>query len=85
MILNSNFSTKQQRIRKKSLLFLVDKKANKVEIKKAIKEIYKVDAANVNTFISHGKLRKVRYQLGRTPDSKKAMVTLKEGQKIITA
>ena len=38
----------------------------------------------VNTFISTGKLKKVRYQLGRTPDLKKAIVTLKEGQKIET-
>ncbi|MDD4939100.1 MAG: 50S ribosomal protein L23 [Candidatus Omnitrophica bacterium] len=65
-------------------LFLVDKKANKIQIKRAVEEIYKVKVQAVNTFISHGKLKKVRYQLGRTPDYKEAVVTLKEGQKIST-
>ncbi len=65
-------------------LFLVDKAANKIQIKRAVEEIYKVKVKAVNTFISCGKLKKVRYQLGRTPESKKAIVTLKEGQKITT-
>ncbi len=63
-------------------LFLVSLSANKVQIKRAVEELYKVTVKNVNTFISMGKLKKVRYQLGRTPDLKKAIVTLKEGQKI---
>ncbi|MFH1269584.1 MAG: 50S ribosomal protein L23 [Candidatus Omnitrophota bacterium] len=66
-------------------LFLVDKTANKIQIKHAVEEIYKVKVKAVNTLISYGKLKKVRYQLGRTPDSKEAIVTLKEGQKIVTA
>jgi len=66
-------------------LFLVDKTANKIQIKAAVEEVYKVKVKTVNTLISCGKLKKVRYQLGRTPDFKKAMVTLKEGQKITTA
>ncbi len=63
-------------------LFLVNRVANKIQIKRAVEEIYKVKVKAVNTFISVGKLKKVRYQLGRTPDFKKAIVTLKEGQKI---
>jgi len=63
-------------------LFLVSKFANKLQIKRAVQEIYKVKVKYVNTFVSAGKLRKVRYQLGRTPDLKKAIVTLKEGEKI---
>lgn len=63
-------------------LFLVDKTANKIQIKRAIEEIYKVKVKTVNTFISCGKAKRVRYQLGLTPDLKKAVVTLKEGQKI---
>jgi large subunit ribosomal protein L23 len=66
-------------------LFLVRNSANKIQIKQAIEEIYKVKVKDVNTFISRGKLKKVRYQLGRTPDVKKAIVTLKEGQKIEVA
>lgn len=63
-------------------LFLVNRSSNKIQIKQAVEEIYKVKVRDVNTFISLGKLKKVRYQLGRTPDFKKAVVTLKEGQKI---
>jgi len=63
-------------------LFWVDKKANKVEIKNAVQNIYKVKVESVNTIIAAGKLRKVRYQIGHTPDWKKAIVTLKEGNKI---
>jgi len=64
--------------------FLVNNAANKIQIKRAVEQIYKVKVRDVNTFISMGKLKKVRYQLGRTPDLKKAIVTLKEGQKIET-
>ncbi len=63
-------------------LFLVGKTANKIQIKRAVEDIYKVKVKDVNTFISCGKLKRVRHQLGRTPESKKAIVTLKEGQKI---
>ncbi len=63
-------------------LFLVSKVANKIQIRKAVEELYKVKVTNVNTFIAPGKLKRVRYQYGRTPDIKKAVVTLKEGQKI---
>lgn len=66
-------------------LFLVEKTANKIQIKSAVEEIYKVKVKAVNTLIAGGKLKKVRYQLGRTPDFKKALVTLKEGHKITTA
>ena len=65
-------------------LFLVDKSANKIQIKQAVEQMYKVKVKAVNTFISQGKLKKVRYQLGRTADLKKAVITLKKGQKIET-
>ena len=66
-------------------LFLVNKEANKLQIKYAVEEIYKVKVKGVNTRISKGKLKRVRYQAGKTPDTKKAFVTLKEGQKIESA
>lgn len=66
-------------------LFLVNKSANKIQIKQAVEQIYKVKVRRVNTFISSGKLKKVRYQLGRTPELKKAVVSLKQGQKIEVA
>ena len=66
-------------------LFLVNTSANKIQIKRAVEEVYKVKVRDVNTFVSLGKMKKVRYHLGRTPDLKKAVVTLREGEKITVA
>lgn len=63
-------------------MFLIDMRANKFQIKEAIEQIYKVKVAKVNTAIVSGKPKRVRHQLGRTTDWKKAVVTLKEGHKI---
>ncbi len=65
-------------------MFLVSKSANKIQIRSAVEQIYKVKVKDVNTIISRGKLKRVRYQLGHTPDVKKAIVTLRQGQKIET-
>ena len=63
-------------------LFEVSPKANKVAIKKAIESLYKVVPINVNTIKVKGK--KIRYgkSQGRTKNWKKAIITLKKGQKI---
>ena len=66
-------------------LFLVNNAANKIQIKRAVEQAYKVKVKNVNTFVSRGKLKKVRQQIGRTVDTKKAVVTLVAGQKIEVA
>ncbi len=63
-------------------LFKVDTAANKIEIKKAIEDIYKVKVDSVNTSMVRGKLKRVRYAVGKTSDWKKAVVALKEGSKI---
>ena len=65
-------------------LFEVAKNATKIQIKGAIEEIYKVKVESVNTAIASGKKKRVRQELGWTPDWKKAIVTLKEGSKIET-
>ncbi len=62
--------------------FKVDKRSNKVEIRNAIQEIFKVDVIKVNTVSMRGKMKRHGKYLGRTSDWKKAVVTLKEGQKI---
>ena len=62
--------------------FSVATGANKIEIKKAVEDVYKVKVADVNTQRVPGKLKRVRQQLGKTPEWKKAVVTLKEGNKI---
>ena len=56
--------------------------ANKIEIKRAIERLYKVKVASVNTMRMSGKRKQLRRKVGRTPDWKKAVVTLKEGHTI---
>ena len=63
-------------------VFEVDKRANKNEIKKAVELAYKVKVKDVNTAIMSGKWRRVRFKPGKTPDWKKAIVTLRSGDKI---
>ncbi len=66
--------------------FIVDNKANKVQIKKAIEELYDVDVVSVNTMNYGGKQKsratKSGYIAGRTKAFKKAIITLAEGQSI---
>ena len=62
--------------------FLVAKSANKIDITHAVEKIYKVKVDSVNTVIQHGKMKRVRQQLGKKPDWKKAFVRLQKGQKI---
>ncbi len=66
-------------------LFWVDRRANKIQIKKAVESIYNVTVIKVNTQMSRGKVKRVRYAEGKTPDRKKAIVQLKTGDKIETA
>ena len=63
-------------------LFHVAPKATKIDIKRAVEEIYNVKVSAVNTSILFGKLKRVRQEEGRTSPWKRAIVTLKEGQKI---
>lgn len=63
-------------------IFVVDKKANKQEVKQAIEELFKVKVEKVNTAIFPGKKRRLGVHEGYRPDWKKAIVTLKEGQRI---
>ena len=57
-------------------LFKVDKKANKIEIKRSIEDIYKVKVQAVHIVNVRGKKKRVRYQEGMTSAWKKAIVTL---------
>lgn len=62
---------------------VADKRANKIEIRKAVEELFKVKVIRVNTMNVRGKLRRQRTASeGWTPSWKKAIVTLKEGDKI---
>ncbi len=66
--------------------FVVDKKANKIEIKKAVEKMYGVTVEKVATMRYPGKEKsrytKARIITGRTPSFKKAIVTLAEGDVI---
>lgn len=59
--------------------FIVDRRANKVEIKEAVEKLFKVKVAEVHTQNMKGKTRRVRQFIAREPHWKKAWVTLKEG------
>ena len=64
-------------------VFKVNPKANKVEIGKAVERAYKVEVVSVNIINVKPKERRFRFrQTGRTSRWKKAIVTLKKGQKI---
>ena len=59
--------------------FLVDPRANKTEIKIAVEQIFSVKVASVNTNNRKGKTRRTRFGLGKRKDTKRAIITLREG------
>ncbi|PFG42195.1 LSU ribosomal protein L23P [Isoptericola jiangsuensis] len=59
--------------------FVVDPNANKTEIKIAVEKVFGVKVASVNTINRKGKARRTRYGLGKRKDTKRAIVTLREG------
>ena len=65
------------------LAFKVDRRANKVEIRRAVEAIFKVKVAAVRTETVRGKEKRVGRYTGRRPDWKKAYVTLRPGEKSI--
>ena len=62
--------------------FLVSKDSNIFEIKTAIEKIFKVKVTKVNTSILRGKIKSFKGNLGYRKDTKKAIVTLAEGNTI---
>ncbi len=62
--------------------FEVDRRANKTEIKEAIKSIFDVTVESVNTVNRKGKRKGVYFTRGKRRDSKKAYVTLGDGETI---
>lgn len=74
--------TEKSRLIENKYTFAVDKKAKKPDIKRAIEEIYKVNVEKINIIKVRGKKKRVRTQVGKTSSFKKAIVTLKKGEKI---
>jgi large subunit ribosomal protein L23 len=66
--------------------FVVDKRANKLEIKKAVEEFYGIQVEDVNTLVMPSKAKsrntKAGVVSGRKPSKKKAIVTVAEGETI---
>jgi large subunit ribosomal protein L23 len=66
--------------------FVVDRKANKLEIKKAVEEFYGVTVTDVNTLVMPAKAKtrytKAGFIHGRKPAKKKAVITVAEGEEI---
>ena len=63
-------------------VFVVDKRANKIQIAQAVEEIFKVDVLAVNTVNVKGKTKRRGRTVGKTNSYKKAIVKLAEGQTI---
>lgn len=64
-------------------VFQVAREANKIEIARAVEEVFGVQVKNVNTLVQQGKPKRMRGRMeGRRPTVKKAFVTLEEGQRI---
>jgi large subunit ribosomal protein L23 len=62
--------------------FLVDKKATKHDVRRAVEAHFKVGVTEVRTLIIRGKIKRVGKSSGQRSNYKKAVVTLKEGDKI---
>ena len=70
------------RIDENKYTFLVAPDANKTQIRIAVEKVFNVQVLQVNTLNRRGKLRRTRYGYGRRPDTKRAIVTLADGQSI---
>jgi large subunit ribosomal protein L23 len=64
------------------VIFRVHPQANKIEIGRAVEQLFKVKVEKVRTSRQLGKIRRVGRHMGRRPDWKKAYVTLAEGSRI---
>jgi len=64
------------------ILIEVSRDANKIDIKRAIEEIFKVKVEKVATISTRGKWKKFGRSIGKRPDRKKAIITLKKGEKL---
>ncbi|MDI3319695.1 50S ribosomal protein L23 [Pinibacter soli] len=83
-ILTEKANAQQEKLRRYA--FKVNRKANKLEIKKAVEEFYGVSVIDVNTAVVPSKAKsrftKAGYIQGRKPAYKKALITIAEGESI---
>ena len=62
--------------------FVVDRRANKTQIKQAVQQIFEVKVVSVNTMNRAGKLKRTGWVMGRRKNTKRALVNLVEGDAI---
>ena len=62
--------------------FIVDRRANKTEIRQAVESIFEVRVIRVNTMNRKGKVKRTGYKLGKRKDTKRALVSLATGHSI---
>ncbi len=62
--------------------FVVDRAATKPQVARAVEALFKVRVEGVQTLILRGKVKRVGRSIGKRPNFKKAIVTLREGDKI---
>jgi large subunit ribosomal protein L23 len=62
--------------------FIVAPGSNKTQIRQAVEAVFRVKVAGVNTVNRQGKRRRTRFGWGKRPDTKRAIVTLAEGERI---
>jgi large subunit ribosomal protein L23 len=72
----------QQKEANRQYAFEVDRSANKIEIQSAVERLFKVKVLQVRTCNVLGKIKRLGRRYGKRPDWKKAVVTLKEGDRI---
>jgi len=72
----------RQKEEKNQIAFVVDPKANKIEIRQAVEKLFKVKVRRVRTMNMVGKRKRLGRFFGWKSDWKKAIVTLREGDRI---
>ena len=72
-----------EEIEENKYTFVVDKKANKTQIKQSVEKLFEADVKKVRTMNMEGKLKRLGRYEGRRPNWKKAIVVLKEDSKPI--
>ncbi|HWR84330.1 MAG TPA: 50S ribosomal protein L23 [Candidatus Deferrimicrobium sp.] len=84
-LIKSHISTERStmlRDKNNEYVFEIDKRASKSDVKRAVEEAFKVKVTSVRTLIAPGKLRRMGRFEGKTPTWKKAIVRLKQGERI---
>lgn len=84
VIISGRLTEKGTRLRtqENKYVFLVDKKSNKLEIRNAVEDLFKVKVKKVTTMNQHGKLKRMGRFQGKRPNWKKAVVQLMPGEAI---